>query len=85
MIEYRYAKGRRDRYPNLANELVQQKVEVIFVTTQGAISAAKKATKTIPIVMLSSIDPVAAGHVDSLARPGETWGFCVCKDVSLPI
>ncbi len=70
MIEYRYGKGRRDRVPNLVNELVQQKVDVIFVTNQVAIRAAKKATKTIPIVMESSIDPVAAGHVDSHARPG---------------
>jgi putative ABC transport system substrate-binding protein len=70
LIEYRYGKGRLDRMPNLVNELVQQKVDVIVVTNQVAIRAAKKATKTIPIVMMSSIDPVAAGHVDSLARPG---------------
>ena len=70
LIEYRYGKGRLDRMPSLVNELVQQKVDVIVVTNQVAIRAAKKATKTIPIVMVSSIDPVAAGHVDSLARPG---------------
>jgi len=55
---------------SLVNELVQQKVDVLVVTNQVAIRAAKKATKTIPIVMVSSYDPVAAGHVDSLARPG---------------
>ncbi|MFC1816210.1 ABC transporter substrate-binding protein [Thermodesulfobacteriota bacterium] len=70
MIEYRYGKGRKERVPNLVNELVQQKVDVIFVTNQVAIRAAKKATKTIPIVMLSSIDPVAAGLVYSLTHPG---------------
>jgi len=70
IIEYRYGEGRLDRMPSLVNELVQQKVDVIVVTNQVAIRAARKATKTIPIVMVSSFDPVAAGHVESLARPG---------------
>ncbi len=70
IIEYRYGKGRLDRMSSLVNELIQQKVDVIVVTNQVAIRAAKKATKTIPIVMRSSVDPVAAGHVVSLARPG---------------
>ena len=70
LIEHRYAEGRLDRIPNLVNELVQQKVDVIIGTNNVVIRAAKKATKTIPIVMVSSVDPVAAGYVDTLARPG---------------
>ena len=71
-IEYRYAKGKPDRYPELAAELVRLKVDVI-VAAGGAptVRAAKNATKTIPIVMVGAgSDPVEAGLVDSLARPG---------------
>jgi putative ABC transport system substrate-binding protein len=59
-----------DHVPALVDELVQLRVDVLVVAPQPAINAAKKSTKAIPIVMISSIDPVAAGHVDSLARPG---------------
>ena len=69
-IEYRDAKGRLDLMPALVDELVQQKVDVIVAANNVVIRAAKKATKTIPIVMRSSVDPVIAGYVDSLARPG---------------
>jgi ABC-type uncharacterized transport system substrate-binding protein len=71
-IEYRYAEGKLDRLPELAAELVRLKVDVIVVAG-GTISiqAAKNATKTIPIVMVAQgADPVAAGLVESLARPG---------------
>src|SRR5207244_4026046 len=71
-IEYRYGDGKRDRYPELAAELVRLKVDII-VSAGGSpmIRAAKNATKTIPIVMAGSgIDPVEAGIVESLARPG---------------
>jgi len=51
-------------------ELVQLKVDVLVSPTSSAIRAAKQATKTIPIVMVTTLDPVAAGLVDSLARPG---------------
>jgi putative tryptophan/tyrosine transport system substrate-binding protein len=71
-IEYRYGDGKRDRYPELAAELVRLKVDVI-VSAGGSpmIRAAKNATKTIPIVMAGSgIDPVEAGLIESLARPG---------------
>jgi ABC-type uncharacterized transport system substrate-binding protein len=71
-IEYRYAKGKPDRYPELAAELVRLKVDVI-VAAGGTptVRAAKNATKTIPIVMVGAgSDPVEAGLVDSLARPG---------------
>jgi putative ABC transport system substrate-binding protein len=70
LIEHRYGEGRLDRMPDLVNELLQQKVDVFVATNNVAIRVAKKATKTIPILMVSSIDPVAAGYVDSLARPG---------------
>lgn len=69
-IESRYAEGRLDRMPDLVNELVQQKVDVIIAPNNVAIRAAKKATKTIPIVMVSSVDPVEAGYVASFAHPG---------------
>ena len=56
--------------PALVNDIVQQKVIVIVAPNNVVIRAAKEATKTIPIVMLSSVDPVAAGYVESFARPG---------------
>jgi putative ABC transport system substrate-binding protein len=70
LIERRSAEGRLDRIPSLVNELVQQKVDVILAANNVGIRAAKGATKTIPIVMISSIDPVAAGYVESFAHPG---------------
>jgi putative ABC transport system substrate-binding protein len=71
-IEYRYAEGKIDRLPELAAELVRLKVDIIVVAgTDTMIRAAKNATKTIPIVMTGQgIDPVEAGLVESLARPG---------------
>ena len=72
VIEYRYADGKNDRLAKLAAELVQQKVDVIV--TSGAppvIRAAQQASRTIPIVMRGTvIDPVEAGFVASLAKPG---------------
>ena len=70
LIEYRYAEGKADRVPGLVAELVQLKVDVLVVGSPGAVQEAKQATKTIPIVMVITQDPVAAGYVDSLARPG---------------
>ncbi len=71
-IEYRYAEGRPDRESGLAAELVRLKVDIIVVAAGDIpIRAAKNATKTIPIVMTGQgSDPVKAGHVESLARPG---------------
>jgi putative ABC transport system substrate-binding protein len=71
-IEYRYGERKRDRLPELAVELVRLKVDIIVVAGGPApIRAAKNATKTIPIVMVGSPDdPVEAGLVESLARPG---------------
>jgi putative ABC transport system substrate-binding protein len=71
--EYRYAQGKIDRLPELAAELVRLKVDLIVVSGGDlVIRAAKNATKTIPIVMVgqASSDPVEAGFVNSLARPG---------------
>src|SRR5262245_28349329 len=70
-IEYRYADGKFDRLPELATELVRLKVDIIQVSGNRPILAAKNATKTIPIVMVGGgADPVEAGFVESLARPG---------------
>jgi putative ABC transport system substrate-binding protein len=71
-IEYRYGEGKTDRYPELAAELVRLKVDIIVVAGgTPQLRAAKNATKTIPIVMVGSPDdPVEAGLVESLARPG---------------
>ena len=68
-IEYRWAEGRDERLPDLAADLVRLPVDVI-VAGVGAVEAAKHATSTIPIVMPVSSDPVRAGLVASLARPG---------------
>src|SRR6266576_4316094 len=71
-IEYRYAEGKRGRESELAAELVRLKVDLILVAGGGDwVQAAKNATKTIPIVMTGTGgDPVEAGLVESLARPG---------------
>jgi putative ABC transport system substrate-binding protein len=69
-LEYRYADGRADRLPNLAAEFVRLKVDIIATHSGPPIHAAMQATKTIPIVMAVSGDPVATGFVVSLARPG---------------
>jgi putative tryptophan/tyrosine transport system substrate-binding protein len=70
--EYRYTEGKQDRLPALAAELVRLKVDIIVVSGgDRLILAAKNATKTIPIVMTGGgLDPVEAGLVESLARPG---------------
>jgi putative ABC transport system substrate-binding protein len=71
-IEYRYAEDKRDRFPDVAAELVRLKVDVIVAAGgAGLIRAAMNATKTIPIIMAGAgSDPVEAGLVESLARPG---------------
>src|SRR4029434_9838579 len=69
VIEYRYAEGKVDRLPNLAEELVRLNVDVIWALGP-AVSHVKNATKTIPIVITHIGDPVAQGLISSLARPG---------------
>ena len=69
-IERRYAEGRLDRMPAFVREFVQQQVDVIIGANNVTIRAAKEATKTIPIVIISSVDPVAAGYVQTFAHPG---------------
>ena len=71
VIEYRSADGRAERFPDLAAELVRLNVDLIVTRGTPAIFAAKNATKTIPVVMAASGDPLGAGVVAGLARPRE--------------
>ena len=70
IIEYRHAEGKSGRFPGLTAELVSSKVDLIVAPSTPAIRAARQASTTIPIVMLSVGDLVDEGIVDSLARPG---------------
>jgi putative ABC transport system substrate-binding protein len=69
-IDYLSAYGRGERFPALASECVRLNADIIVASTTPATQAAKNATRTIPIVMLALGDPVGAGLVDSLVRPG---------------
>lgn len=70
VVEYRYAEGNQRLVPEFIAEFVRLNVDAIVVGSSAGIRSAKEATKTIPIVMVSVVDPVAAGTVESLARPG---------------
>jgi len=75
-FEHRYAKGRNERFPELASDLISLKVDVILTWGTEAALAAKQATTTIPIVMGAVGDPVGSGIVTNLARPaGNVTGF----------
>ncbi len=81
-MEYRWAEGQDDRLPGLAAELVRLKVDVIATAGTPSTLAAEQATKTIPIVMASSGDPVLAGLVASFARPGgNVTGFTILAEL----
>jgi ABC-type uncharacterized transport system substrate-binding protein len=69
ILEYRYAEGLYDRLPELANEFVSARVDVIVTTSSISAQAARQATKTIPIVMASG-NPVEQGLANSVAKPG---------------
>jgi putative ABC transport system substrate-binding protein len=70
VVDYRFADGNLDRLPDLAAELVRLRADVIVAGATAAVIAAKNATRAIPIVMFLAFDPVGAGLVASLARPG---------------
>jgi putative ABC transport system substrate-binding protein len=70
VIEWRFAQGKEDRLSTLAAELVGLKVDVIVTDGTGLTRAVKQATTAIPIVMASDADPIASGHIASLAHPG---------------
>ena len=82
VIESRYAEENLERLPALADELVRLKVDVLFTRGTPESVALKKATNTIPIVFYSVTDPVGAGLVESLARPGgNITGFSSIESV----
>ncbi len=70
VIEYRWADGKPERMRELAEELVQLKVDLIIAPSSIYTGAARRATSTIPIIFFSHADPIGSGHVASLARPG---------------
>ena len=70
IIDYRHEDRGFERLPDLAAELVRLKIDVLVAVTTNAALAAKKTTGTIPIVFMGVTDPIAAGLVESLARPG---------------
>src|SRR5262249_13343997 len=70
VVEHRYAEGRFEVLPVLARELLAWNADVLFVSTTPATLAAKAATSTVPIVMVSVADPLGVGLIASLSRPG---------------
>jgi len=83
IFEYRFAEDKYDRLPGLAAELVRSRVDVIVVHATPGSRAAKQATGTIPIVMVSVADPVGTGFIASLARPGGNITGVSNNDVGL--
>jgi ABC-type uncharacterized transport system substrate-binding protein len=70
LFEYRWAAGDRERFAEMAADLVRQHMDVLVASSQAAALAAQRATRTIPIVMVNASDPMEAGLVASLVRPG---------------
>lgn len=86
VIDTRYADGRLERLPNLARELVRQRVDAMVVVTAGAVEAAMAATSTIPLIIWGNFDPVAMRFVASLARPGgNVTGVLIAADGTLGV
>jgi putative ABC transport system substrate-binding protein len=84
VIDRRYAEGRSDQIPRLARELAQAPVDLVLAIGTGPAQLAESATKTIPIVFLGNFDPVAAGLVRTLARPGgNVTGILITPEGSL--
>ena len=83
-LEYRYAAGGLARFAPLAKEMVALKPDVIFVQSTGFAAAVHRETRTIPVVFANVSDPLGAGFVESLARPGAiSRAFC-CSKAALP-
>src|SRR5262249_944930 len=83
-IVYRFAEGKVERFADLAAELVHLKVEIIVATGTPAVLAAKKATRTIPIVFMGAADPVGSGLVTSLAHPrGNVTGLSLVPGLEM--
>jgi putative tryptophan/tyrosine transport system substrate-binding protein len=70
LVEYRYIEGMINRAPDLVAEVLNLKIDVLVATALTPVRAAKEATKTIPIVMVTTQDPLKTGLIDSFARPG---------------
>jgi ABC-type uncharacterized transport system substrate-binding protein len=80
VIDNRSAEGKAERLPSLVSELIALRPDVVVAVATSAITAAKHATSTIPIVMAPATDPVGSGFIKSLARPGGTlpvWLICL--------
>jgi putative ABC transport system substrate-binding protein len=84
MVEQRFADGKLDRLPAMARELVDRRMDVIVAVGLAAGHAAKAATSTVPLVMWGNADPVAAGFVTSMARPGSNiTGILIASEGTL--
>ena len=85
VLDQLYAEGRYERFPELTGELIKREPAVILVVTIASVRAAQQATKTIPIVFVSTNDPVGNGLVASLARPGgNTTGLATQGEDIIP-
>src|SRR5882724_2693929 len=83
VTDWRFAGGRYTQFGTFAQDFVQRKTDVIFVSTAASVDAVRQVTRTIPIVMGYSVDPVASGYATSLARPGGyTTGLASSPDDS---
>jgi putative tryptophan/tyrosine transport system substrate-binding protein len=81
VIEWRSARGNYERFPGVARELIEQNVDVIVLATSAALRPVQQITRTVPIVMSYSTDPVATGFIDSLLHPGgSTTGLVGSSD-----